>query len=221
MMGNNIKETPTLSINKNSTNLMKAIGTFMVIVSHYFRYYSVHSFFSFLSSMGYFGAALFACLSGYGVAASYEDSGFSVYGVWLGKKVKKIYLPFVLVNLLSILFVYGIAGNEKNIVSRLLIGSDDYVMWYIPYILGFNFIFWLIYRTDFSKQRKIVLFALICILQCICFEIYRFGSQWYTATGALFIGVLMAEFPVRVKNNKSVAYLFVLSIFLFIGGSNT
>lgn len=111
------------------------------------------------------------------------------------------------------------AGSGQSIVNRLLIGSDYYIMWYILYISRFNFIFWLIYRTDFCKQEKIALFALICIVQCICFKICGFGSQWYTATGALFTGVLLAEFPVRVKNNKSVAYLFILSMFLLVGGA--
>lgn len=111
------------------------------------------------------------------------------------------------------------ADRGQRIVNRLLIGSDDYIMWYILYISRFKFIFWLIYRTDFCKQEKIALFALICIVQCICFKICGFGSQWYTATGALFTGVLLAEFPVRVKNNKSVAYLFILSMLLLVGGA--
>ena len=66
----------TLVIGKESTAIMKAIALFMVIVAHYYRFCASKSRLSALSSIGFFGAAVFAFLSGYGVTKSYNANGF-------------------------------------------------------------------------------------------------------------------------------------------------
>lgn len=45
--------------------ILKWIAISMVIVAHYYRFYEKTSAISHLKSIGYFGAALFAFLSGY------------------------------------------------------------------------------------------------------------------------------------------------------------
>ncbi len=55
------------------TNILKGIAILIVMLGHYFRYAYTDSVFSGVGySIGYFGAALFAFLSGFGIYLSYE-----------------------------------------------------------------------------------------------------------------------------------------------------
>lgn len=202
-----------LVIGKENTAIMKAIAFFMVIVAHYYRFYSSESRFSALSSIGYFGAAIFAFLSGYGVVKSYNANGFR--NGWIKKKFVKIYIPFLIINIMSVIFVYGIREKSQNIIERIILGTDDNVMWYIPFILFFNIIFFLIYNINMSKINKLVMFGMICVIQIITFEWLNIGSQWYTATGSLFLGVFVAEFPVSINRNSKHIISFIISLGIF------
>ena len=142
------------------------------------------------------------------------DSG----GGWIEKKLRKIYIPFLIVNILSVIFVYGIRENFNNIIERIIFGTDDYVMWYIPFVLCFDFVFFIIYNLKVSRFSKLILFGLICVIQIVGLELVNAGSQWYTATGALFLGVLVAEYPVSVKKNSKHILLFIISACVFIVG---
>ena len=51
-----------------------------------------------------------------------------------------------------------------------------------------------------------------CAVQIVAFEWINVGSQWYTATGALFLGVFVAEYP--VSNNNILG--FIISIVVFV-----
>ena len=90
-MEKNVKDRK-LVIGKESTAIMKAMALFMVIVAHYYRFYSRGSKLSALSSIGFFGAAVFAFLSGYGVTRSYNEKGFG--GVDCKKTEKNIHSIF-------------------------------------------------------------------------------------------------------------------------------
>lgn len=136
-------------------------------------------------------------------------------GGWIVKKLRKIYIPFLIINILSIIFVYGIHGNSQNIIERIILGTDDYVMWYIPFVLCFSICFFIIYNINVSKINRLILFGITCAVQIVAFEWINIGSQWYTATGALFLGVFVAEYP--VSNNRSNNILgFIISIVVFV-----
>ena len=57
------------------TAILKILAIFIVVVSHYFRYFAGDTSLKILGSAGVFGAALFAFLSGYGVTKSYIAKG--------------------------------------------------------------------------------------------------------------------------------------------------
>lgn len=207
------KNVRILEIGKESTAIMKAVAFFMVIVAHYYRFYSNGSRLSALGSMGFFGAAVFAFLSGYGVMKSYNANGFGVG--WIGKKLRKIYIPFLIVNILSVIFVYGIREDGSNIIGRIVFGTDDYVMWYIPFVLGFDLCFFFIYNLKISNRNRLILFGLICVIQIVALRLVNAGSQWYTATGSLFLGVLLAGHPVSIKKKSRHILNFIVSWCIF------
>jgi uncharacterized membrane protein len=172
------------------THILKALAIILVIISHFFRYANPDAKLSYLRSVGFFGAALFAFLSGYGVSVAYKNKGFSKH--WLLRKCTKVYFPFLFVTVLSIVFIYKDHNLEWNgMANRILLGSDDFAMWYIPYILLFYIVFRFVFSRKIGQSKQIILFCIICIAQIILGKVVGVSSQWYTSTGSLCVGVII------------------------------
>ena len=194
----------TLSLEQRQTQILKGIAILFVLVGHYYRYANINSSFSFLRSIGYFGAALFAFLSGYGIHTSYKNRGF--YKGWLFKRIIKIYIPFLLCNTVSLL-VYGSCYGGKPILFRIMGGTDDFVMWYVPFIIAF----YLIYFVSIKLGKKFAgTFCLLCIVGVVFIEygeIVGMASQWYTSVGALLFGIALAEMGIKNSSYTAIAVI--------------
>lgn len=99
-------------ISLRSTNLLKFFAILVVMTAHYYRYADTESPLAVLGHFGFFGAALFAFLSGYGVCISYKRKGIvpGIAGNFL-QKLRKCYLPFLLVNTVGVFLVYGFRAD--------------------------------------------------------------------------------------------------------------
>lgn len=60
-----------------------------------------------------------------------------------------------------------------------------------------------------------ILFGLICVIQIVALRLVNAGSQWYTATGSLFLGVLLAGHPVSIKKKSRHILNFIVSWCIF------
>jgi len=199
------------------TNHLKFYAIMIVIISHYFRYADVESKLHFLASIGFFGASLFAFLSGYGVTASYLKNGIG-RGTWLFNKLKKVYFPFVFVNIIAVFTIYK-NFNVSNMPVRLLFGTDDPIMWYIPFILAFYFVFWFINNVTSSQKIRSLLLT-VCGAAWIYIGIaVGLGSQWYTSTGALIAGCFAAENDELLSQAKNRNIMIIASFMALVGFS--
>lgn len=123
-------------LNRETCNGLKIVAIFMVIISHWYRYVECDSALGALKSLGVFGASLFAFLSGYGINSSYLAKGIR----GLLQRVSRVYIPFLIVNFLSALWIYNDSGF--SFFTQLFTGFHDGVMWYIPFVIGFYTVFW-------------------------------------------------------------------------------
>ena len=108
------------TISKEASNVLKGMAFLVIIVGHFYRFYATNYSIGVFKSIGFYGAVLFAFLSGYGITRSYEIKGFFLGGIL--NKVKKIYIPFLLVNVLSVLLVYGNKKSAHKTMERILLG---------------------------------------------------------------------------------------------------
>lgn len=112
------------------------------------------------------------------------------------------------------MFVYR-GKSSTHFLLRIFLGSDDGVMWYIPWILSFYILFYFIYKI--CKEHWYVgtiLLFIVCVIQTVVFELMHIGSQWYTSNGALIAGIVVAEYPLRERITLRLAGLF--SLFLCV-----
>ncbi len=226
------RQTDTLWI--SSTNHLKALAILMVIISHYCRYVVGRTdvFTQCLGGIGFLGAALFAFLSGYGVCTSLKRKGMRSH--WLNDKFNKVYLPFVVINVISYIFIYDTVsyGQERfvntdiNIVQDLLWCGYDFVQWYVPYIMMFYLFVWLTHFVLKEKNEKYHIFfifaSIVAAFQIIVGMILQISSNWYTSTGALLAGIYLADKENMSKSSlwryHSALYLILIVIFILLLG---
>lgn len=187
--------------------IIKVIAILMVIVSHYYRFFSPESSANGLKSIGFFGASLFAFLSGY-LCQLNKDKVLKLGYIWLVKKIYTVFIPYVIVNILS-LFVYK---SDMNIFSQIFLGSNDGVLWYVPFIMVFYIIYFIIVSNDLP------LCSLLYIGSAIYFLLQKCGadSQWYTSIGSLLLGIYCTKIKNKFKYILIFGSIFVISSVLAI-----
>lgn len=185
--------------------ILKLMAIFMVVVSHYYRFFNSTSSLVILKSIGFFGAALFAFFSGYLAELNKHkiiEGGYS----WLLNKLFQVYIPFVIVSFIS-LFIYKINGN---MLLQLFLGINDGVLWYVPFIMFFYCLFYIFAVKKMPDHVYIVVGILVYIL----LEILQMDSQWYTSIGALLVGLLCGK-NANGKNGFLKVFLAGCSVLIF------
>lgn len=181
--------------------VLKIIAISMVVVAHYFRFFEPTSHLNGLKSIGFFGAALFAFLSGY--LADINNGKVFGGGGWLFHKIGSVYLPYVITNLISMFMYKSWAFNP---LKQVLMGSNDGVLWYVPFIMVFYILFFIVEINEWPRLILPSMGAMIFIV----LEIAGADSQWYTSIGALIFG-LYAD---RFKDNNLRSVFQSVTLFL-------
>ena len=188
--------------------VMKWIAILMIMISHYYRFFAEEIAISPLKSIGYFGAALFAFLSGY-LAEINKDKVIKMGGrKWLTRKICVVYIPYVIVNVISV-FIYK---SKSNILLQILCGSNDNILWYVPFVLIFYIIFCVFTILNINEKYFIVVGILIYIM----LEFMGFDSQWYTSIASLICGLFIGKL---IENNIQIilsGFTFMLFSFLTV-----
>lgn len=151
---------------------LKGYSIFTIIIYHYLQAAALPSPFNRLISFGGTGVHLFVLLSGFGLYLSYLHKPLP-YGAYLKKRVSKIYIPYILVVLISAfisLFIplfenswYALGGHIflYKMFDESIVASYGYPLWFISMILQFYIVF---YALVFLKKRmNEVVFILLCV----------------------------------------------------------
>lgn len=116
-----------------------------------------------------------------------------------------MYLPYLIVNLISV-FVYE---SDKNIFGQIFLGTNDGVLWYVPFILIFYGLF---YVVTIKKWGSTKIWLVIGMLFIVMLELIGVDSPWYTSIGVLVLGVVVAK--TKVSNNRVIYIMINSALFL-------
>ena len=127
------RKSPLVSIGHDSSDFLKGIAIFGVLLSH-----TGHIFTE-------FSIVLFLVISGFGLELSYRKKGFA--GFW-GKKFRNVWLPYFPMAFVALVLRHVTAPDE---ILCTLVGLDfgriaDKTMWYISYIFAWYAAFFLMGR---------------------------------------------------------------------------
>ena len=201
-------------IDKEKTDVIKGIAILIVVLGHYARFMS--SPIPIASHVPYFGAALFAFMSGYGTMLSYLDNKPKNWVKWSVGKLERVLFPFIFTNVIS-LPLY----EKGNLIKQIFLGINDDVMWYPIFILGFYAAFEFSYGL-LEKKGIIVLWGIVFFLYAIMvFE--EISSTYYTSILPLIVGVIIAKYEDMLRGSKrwlilAASIVLIISILISVKG---
>lgn len=207
---------PRHLIDIKTTDVIKAVAILIVVLGHYARFKEDPV--PLVSHLPFFGAALFAFMSGYGTAVSYIDKKSKMrdlrtnWGWWISSRIRRVYFPFLFINIVSLpLYERG------NFWGQIFLGFNDEVMWYPIFILVFYIVFALSMQCGKGNGNE-VLMVCFAVVTYIVLAILEVSSQWYTSIPALLYGFMLAIhedwFEKKIRGKIVIA---LVCIFFLIG----
>ena len=206
------KRDRTLLIDKNFSDYLKFFTSLLILTHHYTQEmmgeYLACADRDFLWAIvyvirllgGFIGVAIFFFLSGYGLMESEQKRTLN-FGQFIKKRLIKLYLPVLLVSLVwvFILVLLGELSISWSIVTKIFIGFEDNVLWFIKDLIALYLLFGgLKHIILTNKQIGWALFILGTVV-ISCASDYLFGAFSFQAIPLFFIGVLSSFYKYRVR----------------------
>ena len=176
-------------LTKEQSLLLRGIAIFLVLISHYAVWIGeiFHSdLLEYgLGRFGVYGVDLFFVVSGYGLVKSVGKK--RINGIFLWKRFKTVYLPYLLIVGLIAVYDGGISGMTGWV--SFLTGAE---YWYIRNILVFYLAFYVVYRLSDRSWVRMLLIA-VCLTAYSGLLIWQGRALfWYISNVTFLFGMLAA-----------------------------
>lgn len=170
-----MEKQSTLEFSRRELTMLKGVAILLVLLGHV-----QHIIYG-----GAAGVALFLLASGYGIHESFCENGTKQY--WT-KRMKKVYLPYLLVAVVNVLANWP-CGKKKLLIT--LFGLDfglnlDATMWYISFIFFWYAVFFLLSITVGKVKKPLVRYlleaALLFIVGHYCKSLHTVAFHAYAGS---------------------------------------
>lgn len=185
------------------TLTLKGIGAILVLLSHIGNAYGIDYF----NPLGGIGVALFLIVSGYGLNESYKKNDLKNF---FQKRLTNVLIPYWIV----VIFYWLVNTERFNIqlfVQSILLLHKISLNWFVYYILGWYFIFYIVKR--YLKNDFWFLFVSLMALFFITEN--HIGEQAFSITIGIFISKNeeIKEFLSTKKDLLTIIFLSLGVIF--------
>ena len=220
-------------ISKNNANAIRGFAAIGIMFTHLGHTIAdATNNILLFSSIGYLCVGIFFFYTGYNLLATVNKNGLKLF---VYKKIKRIYIPFALSNVLYIIFQSmnidysaSVRGVIYSIIGLRLINDT---LWYVISILWFQVIFYVLYGLNIfilkriSGNNKYVSLIILCITLILYSLTYTKVAE---ITGAIHgwneifplcivVGVLVYTFEDKLvnivfKNKVELMMLFLTAL---------
>ncbi|MBR1849529.1 MAG: acyltransferase [Lachnospiraceae bacterium] len=182
--------------------------------------------------IGFLCTAIFFFSSGYGLLFSFTHKESYLKG-FLRKRLPAVLVPFILVNLLTILVLrhFHVPGTKSGVATTLkqILGLEllDGNGWYIVEIVVLYVVFAILFSKIKNKDVALAL-TILFTLALIAFsflrghdfddqkETYFMGEWWYNSTITFAFGLLYARLKEQIEKSFRKHYKIFLGVFLVL-----
>ena len=209
-------------LTKNNSTSLKGMAAFFIMLGHIGINTAYPVLFPFRKA-GFLWVGLFFFLSGYGLMYSHLNKPDYVKKAFL-KRIIAVIVPTYLVYLIFQVIIWTIlktpAGYWTNIINRFVIYFVQDTNWFIPEILVFYVLFFILFRLFNSKIANVVLW--IITIGFIIFAFIRrdiFSNPWYGSSLCFPLGITYALYEDKMQefiNNKSIHKLFIMAFIIVV-----
>lgn len=224
-------------------DFLKGFAIFTIVIYHALQRIDLSPMMQNAIKLGGTGVHLFLLISGFGLYLSHQNK-FLPYPSFLKKRFSKIYLPYILIVLISAFLNlfwplfdlnswYALGGHVflYKMFDNQIIGSYGYQLWFLSTIIQFYLLFHLLaWFKNHTKNRYFILVGLIIsfawgtlILVLGKSDLRNWNSfflqfLWEFMLGMIFASLLLQN-RLRLKLNAFhflVFGIFMLFIFAFL-----
>lgn len=191
-------------LEKNEVIYLKGISALFIVIHHLSQRIEMNLLVFPWIEIGKYVVALFLFISGYGLMKS-QGNNSRYLNNFICNRLMKIYIPFVLSNLIMII-INIIKGDSYGIIDLLFyifgIKLIDSSMWYIIFIIFCYIIFYLSFKkTKIDRGIKILF---ICnIIYYIFAIISKLPTVFINISFCFFIGVYF-----EYREEKIINYIY-------------
>lgn len=213
-------------LNKTLTNEVKGLAILMIVIHHLCRH-TISNAFDLVAfyDLGYVGVALFLFLSGYGLTSSLINKGNDNFFL---KKIFRIYIPFILMNLLwfSVDYYFFHTRSELQMVTDHIFGIiiADRNYWYIPFLIFWYIVFYFVMKLKINNKSKSILMILVSIIIVVNPIFINPRGNAFSFPFGIIVGLYKEQSMylysniIKTKKVKSVFIIgLLMSIFYYIG----
>lgn len=209
-----IAKSKNAVISLNESYVIKGIAINFIVIAHWVQLYIqnggsdkiVQPF----MKMGVFAVAVFFCLSGYGLSKKENVEKY-----WY-KKLTKLIIPYIILNLIFNCIIRGIGG-------LFTISFFEYLgilkpFWFIAVLIIDYFFWWINFKLVKKKNYRIVLLFVELIILLLVLLILGKPTYWYNSNIAFGVGVLIGTYECELKRLFNTKWLitFIMTLVLFL-----
>ena len=215
------------SMSKSSTDQLRGLFIVIMVIHHISQRMANPVLLTPFNDMGYYAVGIFFFLSGFGLTKSFKRKN-TYLDKFFTKKIVKIYIPFVIVNTLTIIAI-RMKGDDLSVLEilgySLSIKMIDTTQWFIVAILIFYVFFWLSFITTANIVKSQISITVLVFLFIISCKYLSLGGWWYISSLCFPMGVIYAANEKKLfeiiynKYNFVIALslvLFILTLVLFL-----
>lgn len=181
----------TLFLTREQSMILRGIGVILVMVTHFVNWYAdlldCEPLRYALMRSGIYGVDLFFLASGYGLVKS--ASAKKIRGIFLWKRFKNTYLPYLVIVGCIELFSGGIRGAKDW--YQFFTGYD---YWFIRNILIFYLAFFLVFRSMKTPGSRMTALAACMIAYTAWLIAEGRADFWYVSNVAFWLGAVIAQY---------------------------
>ena len=163
-------------MNRAITDIIKFVCCIGIFIHHFY----LHS--PYVQFLGPTACVIFFCLSAYGISVSLEKKPMTLIS-FLNKRLFKIYLPLLMVNILFVVVTgwlcnirfridYIQDGSAINAVLYTLgVHKIDSVTWFLDVLFVMYLFIWVIHKIANKTYRVVLTLLAFCIHVLVCSNI--------------------------------------------------
>jgi membrane-bound acyltransferase YfiQ involved in biofilm formation len=201
-----------LYLNKDNTENMKAIAITIIVIHHFSQKLENTGLLTPFKGFGYLGVSIFFFLSGFGLMVSYMNKE-NYLSNFFTKRMSKVYIPFVLVNIIQLIFSYFISNTRydlSNIICYIFgIKLISCELWYILIILLWYVLFYISFKY-FEKSTGEKILYVVAIAYFLLSWRFGLSKNWYDTSFIFPIGVSFCLRKDKIINIMNKYYLALL-----------
>lgn len=213
-------------------DFLRGFSIFTIVLMHLIQSYEMPDIVIKATSLGGAGVHVFILCSGFGLYLSYLYKPLN-YSVFLKYRFSKVYLPYIIVILISALYYWLINGDEVllPLLSHIFLfkmfvpnleSSFGCQMWFISTIIQF-YIAWSLIVKLFKGGRGFLLSLLISVIWTLFITIAGIGGEriWNSFflqyLWEFVLGMYLASLYYNNSQALKIPKMYVLVICMIVG----